>query len=236
MFLVPSDYKTFIREDALDELVDQNPESLENAEKIAIEEAAGYIRHRYDEAKVFASVKPFLASSNYIAGDSIYIFADQYVRKAYALNDTCEQEGICYINTTAITVPEPFTPSKWTKIAKNGAVFTAIADASGIDISDEAKFKKTDSRNPKMVQVVVDILLYHLHSAISPRNIPTSRAVRYDGQGNVKDGESAISYLLKVQKGTITPNLPVKVDADGTAPQSGSRPSWGFGNTSKYKH
>lgn len=236
MFLVPTDYISLIRQDSLDELVDQNPDVLEASERVAIEEASSYIRHRFNEAKVFASVKSYSVTSSYIAGDVIQIVAEQYARKPYAVGDICENAGLAYQCVTAIITPEAFTSNKWQELGKNNVFFTAIVDSTGVDILDPLKFKKQDGRNPKMVQIVLDILLYHLHSGISPRNIPELRAVRYDGNGNKKDGESAISYLEKIQKGTITPNLPVTVDDDGVAPQEGNRPTWGYGNTVKYRY
>lgn len=236
MFLVQQDFSRLITQDNLDELVNQEPSILADTERVAVEEAASYIRHRYDEAKVFADVKSFSVTSSYNAGDVIQVVAEQYQRKTYQVGDIAEYTGAAYICTTAITTPEAFTSTKWAVLGQNGVIFTALVDATGVDITDVLKFQKKDTRNPKIVQVVTDILLYHLHSTISPRNIPELRAVRYDGQGNKKEGESAISYLEKVAKGSITPNLPVKVDAEGVAPITGNRPTWGYGNTSKHSY
>lgn len=56
------------------------------------------------------------------------------------------------------------------------------------------------NRNALIVMYAVDMILYHLHSRISPGQIPEIRVIRFD---------SAISYFKAVQKGTISPNLPL---------------------------
>lgn len=65
---------------------------------------------------------------------------------------------------------------------------TAIFSSSGTD------------RNPQLVMYLVDILLYHLHSNITPRNIPEIREKRY---------EAAISWLKMVASDKLNPNLPI---------------------------
>lgn len=65
-------------------------------------------------------------------------------------------------------------------------------------------FNKTDEeRNPVILMYLIDIILYHLHSNISPRNIPELRGIRY---------EAAINWLKMVAKGSINPDLPTKPD------------------------
>lgn len=54
-------------------------------------------------------------------------------------------------------------------------------------------------RNALIVMYMVDITLYHLHSNISPENVPELRYTRYD---------AAIKWLKAVSKGEISPNLP----------------------------
>lgn len=61
-------------------------------------------------------------------------------------------------------------------------------------------------RNPLLVMYAVDILLYHIHSRINPRQIPELRFVRY---------EAAINWLKSVSKGLILPTLPLNEDPDG---------------------
>ena len=57
-----------------------------------------------------------------------------------------------------------------------------------------------DERNKLIVMYCIDIVLYHVHSRIAPRQIPELRGIRYD---------SAITWLKMVAKGTLNPNLPL---------------------------
>jgi len=59
-----------------------------------------------------------------------------------------------------------------------------------------------DDRNMFLINLVVDIMLYHLHSRLTPNFIPEIRVTRYD---------KAISYLYEVSKGKIAPNIPLNV-------------------------
>lgn len=63
-------------------------------------------------------------------------------------------------------------------------------------------FNKTaDQRNPVVLMYLIDLTLYHIHSNISPRNIPELRGIRY---------EAAITWLKMVASGKINPDLPTK--------------------------
>lgn len=68
-------------------------------------------------------------------------------------------------------------------------------------------FNKTgNSRNALIVMYMIDVALYHMHSRVTPRNIPQIRIDRYD---------SAIAWLKMVSKGAITPDLPRLTDEEG---------------------
>lgn len=63
-----------------------------------------------------------------------------------------------------------------------------------------AIFSQTGAnRNSYLVMIFVDIVLYHIHSRINPRQIPEIRVDRY---------ERAIAWLKMVTKGEVTPDLP----------------------------
>lgn len=73
---------------------------------------------------------------------------------------------------------------------------------------DPAKcFATTPDRIPIIVQMMVDIVLYHAHSRIMPDNVPTLRENRY---------KNAIVWCEKVADGFINPDLPVKEEAPTT--------------------
>ena len=70
---------------------------------------------------------------------------------------------------------------------------------SNIDVNDIHFWMLRDGRNAQMVNYMIDIVLYHLHSRIAPHNIPDLRVKRYD---------DAIKWLKDCAKGdNITANL-----------------------------
>ena len=81
-----------------------------------------------------------------------------------------------------------------------GAIFGAVAD----------------DRNALIVMYMIDIALYHLFTAVTPRNVPDIRGIRYD---------AAKAWLMAVAKGTINPSLPPV--APGDDGQTGGTSVWG---------
>lgn len=70
-------------------------------------------------------------------------------------------------------------------------------------------FNKTGiDRNEHLVMLLIDMVLYHLHSRINPNKTPEIRGIRY---------EAAISWLKSVAKGEISPDLPLLEDTEGNA-------------------
>ncbi|CAG2532938.1 Mu-like prophage protein gp36 [Maribacter dokdonensis] len=61
-------------------------------------------------------------------------------------------------------------------------------------------------RNALVVMYMVDIAVYHLHANITPNDVPEVRQVRYD---------NAIAWLRKVNKGELSPNLPLPPVEEG---------------------
>jgi phage gp36-like protein len=79
------------------------------------------------------------------------------------------------------------------------------------------------ARNARLVMIMVDIVLYHINSRITPRNIPEIREIRY---------EQAIDWLKAVVAGRVTPDLPVLIDAATNTPVSELK----LGSNPKLKH
>lgn len=63
-----------------------------------------------------------------------------------------------------------------------------------------------DDRNPLIVMYLIDMALYHLFSAITPRQVPQIRMDRYD---------AAINWLKAVASGKLNPALPLREDDNG---------------------
>lgn len=67
-----------------------------------------------------------------------------------------------------------------------------------------AAFAKADlERNPVVVMYAVDMLLYHVHSRLTPNQIPEIRQLRY---------ENALEWLKSIAKGQLSADLPEKTE------------------------
>lgn len=84
--------------------------------------------------------------------------------------------------------------------------FDSNIELTGDRIS-QGDFINGDNRNQQLVNYIIDIMLYHLHARISPRNIPELRLERYD---------NALNWLKQCAKGDdINAGLPRKTPAQG---------------------
>lgn len=115
------------------------------------------------------------------------------INTAYGIGDFVFQSGIDYV------------------AAKSS---TGVTPGTDVETWIPIKFLKGDSRSQKLVSIMIDVVLYHIHSRIAPRNIPDLRVKRYD---------DAIQWLKDANSGNITPNLPLLQPYKG-------RVRWG-GNT-----
>jgi hypothetical protein len=229
-FLVKFDFQTLIDEDNLNEVTDNNDRIITDAIDSAVEEVAGYIRHRYDFDQVFRVVIPYANATEFVLGDRVYWSETAYSEDlAYTVGQLVSYNKNIY-SAIGTTTPGAFNLSEWNLLAENDSFYTCIQDSSGNLPTNTNYFTAGDNRNPKIKQVTVDIVLYNIHSKVSPRSIPEVRRIRYDGFGNKNDSENAIRYLEKVQKGQITPDLPVII------PTLQNTERWSFGTSSSIKH
>jgi hypothetical protein len=84
---------------------------------------------------------------------------------------------------------------------------------TGITPTDTTYWTKGDNRNAQIKMYLIDIILYHLHSRINPRNIPELRNIRYDGANEFKNG-GAIGWLKQVENGKVGLDAPKRVPND----------------------
>lgn len=85
---------------------------------------------------------------------------------------------------------------------------TAYTVTAGTLPTDTTKFTKGDNRCQQLLAYMVDVVLYHLHTRISPRNIPPLRFKRYDGSPDNPGNGGAIGWLKMAAQGEVTVNLP----------------------------
>lgn len=98
----------------------------------------------------------------------------------------------------------------------NGAQYwgagTSYTVPAGTDIQNTDFWTMGDNRSQQLLTYVIDIALYHMHSAIAPKNIPDLRVKRYD---------DARAWLKMCAKGDVTTVVPV------VQPQQGMRIRYG---------
>jgi phage gp36-like protein len=119
--------------------------------------------------------------------------------------------AVAYSNATTYTIGQYVT--------YNGATWQSLTignlnNTPGADIINWQPVTWTygDNRDQQLVQYMIDISLYHIHSRISPRNIPEFRVKRYD---------DAVCWLKMVMEGDVTSAIPP------LQPPQGRRVRWG---------
>jgi len=149
-----------------------------------------------------------------VANNSIYynIFPFPYYNgnKVYYLNDHIVFYDKIYKATRTIfpgiqPLSADGTVNTYWEFVSNSS------DTSGVYPEDTAYWTQGDNRSGQLVQKCVDILLYHLHARINPRNIPEMRMIRYDGNHETQIG-GAIGWLKNVASGKINAEIPERYE------------------------
>ena len=115
----------------------------------------------------------------------------------------------------------PVNSDYWT--LNSGEIVPGVSGStyqfSGEPITNTTFFTPGDARNPQIKMYLIDIILYHLHARINPRNTPKIREIRY-GAGMIPE-TGAIGWLKGVQKGKVSLNI---TPAQGGSIRWGSYP------------
>jgi hypothetical protein len=225
-YLIQSDYNKQIQADNLNQVIGSDLSVLSSAELAAQEEITSYLIQKYDLTKEFTDTKPWSNAVAYKAGDRVsdsnILYFGAYPKPIfdytliYAKGDQVFYKDKTYTAQLPTVIPSHETQLQYdlSSVPRGTSVFpddpilgaqywgtgTSYTITAGTVLTD-AKWTKGDNRSQQMVQYMVDIALFHVHSRISPRNIPEIRFERYT---------RAISWLKSAGKGDITANLPVK--------------------------
>lgn len=125
-YLLLPDYYTAIQKVPLDEMLGQGTISLATMTAKAQEEAITYLVQKYDTAKEFRDLTPWVYGSVRYGLDRVYLDAATYSASGtYTLNSLTLYSGNVYINTTPITVAEAFNSSKWTLLGPQYKMYFA---------------------------------------------------------------------------------------------------------------
>ncbi|MDQ2718225.1 MAG: DUF1320 domain-containing protein [Bacteroidota bacterium] len=144
-------------------------------------------------------------NTQYIVGDKVF-WQDKTYTCLIATQALCENSALqygTYQNIPLLNV----VPNN----INNGSLYWNYESSyfipANTSISNANYWTVGDNRSQQLVTFLIDITLYHLHSRISPRNIPDLRIKRYD---------DAKSWLKAVGKGDVTANLPMLKPSQGS--------------------
>lgn len=223
-YLIAKDYDKLIKKDNLSQITENIAAVLTDAEDAALAEVKSYLEHRYDIASIFKATDAYAAGARYFPGDRAtittgtgdaavtdiyYIIGNIYnYRKNYDKDTEVIFRNVRY--KALLDVPKQTSPLN-TTYWKYVAAVTAVTAISPTD-TGQTKWQKGDNRNAQIVLYIVDIILYHIHSRINPRQVPELRGIRYT---------EAVKWLDKVSKGSVTADLPV------IEPKQGGSIRWG---------
>jgi hypothetical protein len=127
MWLTAKDYLYLIQDTDLDVVNDDFDTEWSQAEKDAIDEAKGYMAHRYDVDKIFKDTLTFSYGTQYYAGDLVYWSETAFSQSVtYAEDDRVSYLGNIYSADGAIPSGSPFNAAEWTLKGENGKVWHSV--------------------------------------------------------------------------------------------------------------
>jgi hypothetical protein len=231
-FLRIADYYSQIESDNLQEVIDTTDTYRTDAENKAQEELSSYLRQRYDIQRVMLPMTVFSGSNSYLLTQrTIYTIASvdyiYYAIPAPNYDPTVSyilKNRVLYLGSVyeCVLASVTFLPTNTIYFKLIDLVANVLTNAPGSLPTDITNWALGDNRNPALVMYMVDMILYHLHARINPRNIPELRMIRYDGNSPQQNG-GAIGWLKSVAKGFLMPDLPL------LAPDQGNSIVWGSG-------
>lgn len=132
----------------------------------------------------------------------------------YAINATTSYKNYIfqlYRDSGYIAGIDPTNTSYWKQLDD----YTPFALPANTLPTDTTKWTLGDPRNQQVVMYMVDIVCYHVHSNLNPRNIPQLRVDRY---------QNAINWMKMVNAGDVTADLTEILPLQGYSIIYGSNP------------
>lgn len=223
-YLISKDYQKQIQDEIKGQIISNDPSILTDAETAAQAEIYSLISSKYDTSKEFRETTLHDEDATY-KSDSLVLYNDElyYVTppadgfdydKTYAVGDsvlwkdkvyTAVKTSPCLSHSGALQYGEyKNIPNK--NVAPDDLDYGESYWGTGTTYTvtemptDTTKWTKGDNRNSLIVMYMVDITLYHVHSRISPRNIPPLRVDRYN---------MAITALREINDGVRLVDVPM---------------------------
>lgn len=200
-YIARQDYRRIIESRELLTLIDNDPELLKDAERMAVEQLNMFLRVRYDLTDYFKKIYVWDSGTEFKAGDLMEVQATEYDQDStYTKGDSVSTLVFVYrANRDVLEGQGPKeAPLYWDEIGQPNIVYEAIADNTGQPITNTEAWRKWDSRNPFLVTIFTDLVVYHLMSRSG--QIPDIRVKRYD---------DAITTIKAIASGKVDIGLPL---------------------------
>lgn len=202
-------------------LIEYTADDYDSATPYSVNDRVVYSDTIYLNISGATGVLPSTGTTNWsaITADKSLYYAKLPVDE-YSYTNTYTTGSQVWFDDVVYTALQPSTGVLPTL---NASVWSAGALYSFTDFYPEntTYWIKGDNRNQQVVMYLIDCVLYHLHSRISPRNIPDLRAIRYDGNNAFQSG-GVIGWLKKIASGDITADLPQILPKQGNSIRWGS--------------
>ena len=217
-FIISTDWEMQIRAAVLS-VVKNSEAALQDAIDTAVSEASSYLRSKYKTSEIFAPVYEWNKLASFAKDTRILFTAPAFTTTAtYATDELASKDGKI-LKAKSNLAAGAFNAANWDIIADNNSLyFVTAANTTAGYLPTTSEYSAGDTRHPLLLTYTKDIALYHIHSNISPQNIPELRKKRYD---------DAIAWLNKVSKDLLDADLPL---SDTNQPYGSMR----FGGNPKY--
>ncbi|MFB6456559.1 phage protein Gp36 family protein [Chitinophaga sp. Hz27] len=145
----------------------------------------------------------FNVYNTYKVGDVVYWTGNTYTCQKATVN--ASHEGLLQVGFYQnAPLPNIFPDDPATGVIYWGQPTPYTIPAGTLPTNN--KWTLGDNRDQQLVLYMIDIALYHVHSRISPRNIPDLRVKRYD---------DAVAWLKNAKNGEVTAAMPSKQPRQG---------------------
>lgn len=220
-FIKKSDFFRVYTEERFNKLINNNDNIWIEALGSTIEFVRGYLDTRYDTDYMFSPLLEFSESLIYKIDNRIIWSAPAYSNTAtYLINSYVSNNGYIYKCITPVATPENFNILKWSLVSENNSLYVCIKETTaGIYPDNTTYFEKKDSRNPRIVEIVCDIVLYNIIPRLNNIDISPIIKERYDGN-DPRQIAGAVGWLKMVVKENLSINSPLRLS--GQTDQTGN--------------
>lgn len=204
-FLIKNDFDQLINSDDLNAITGTDEQVLDDAIASTQIEMESYIRDRYDVDLMFFDVRQYADDIPFNL-DSIAVLVGEDFKpsESYQVGEIIHYriDGNVYRCIQQTTNEPPTDQAFFEIIGQQNKTYKSIFSGTGNNPNDPSFFEIIDNRDPLLVRMFVDMVLYEVHSRINPRNIPEFRIARRD---------DVINYLKMIAdpRNNISPAFPV---------------------------